>query len=71
MAVLPPNTSEADFNNALQAFAAAVGDEWVFSSDEDLKPFRDHYSPVPLEEDELLASAAVAPANVEEVQAVA
>ncbi|MBT5484361.1 MAG: FAD-binding oxidoreductase [Gammaproteobacteria bacterium] len=70
MAVLPPNTSEADFNNALQAFAAAVGDEWVFSSDEDLKPFRDHYSPVPLEEDELLASAAVAPANVEEVQAV-
>ena len=38
MAVLPPNTSEADFNNALQAFAAAVGDEWVFSSDEDLKP---------------------------------
>lgn len=70
MAILPPNVNEADFATAVQQFVAAVGVEWVLTSDEDLRPYRDHYSPVPQPEEELLASAAVAPASVEEVQAV-
>ncbi|HUQ51603.1 MAG TPA: FAD-binding oxidoreductase [Gammaproteobacteria bacterium] len=67
---LPPNVSRRDFGDALRAFAAAVGDEWVFSSDEDLALYRDAYSPLREEPDERVASAAVAPATVEQVQAI-
>ena len=70
MAILPPGVSAPDFESALRQFEAAVGRQWVLSSDEDLVPYRDHYSPVPLEADELLASAAVCPASVEQVQAI-
>ncbi len=70
MAILPPGVSSADFSAALVEFAAAVGTDWVLASDEDLAPYRDHYSPVPLAADELLPSAAVAPQSVEQVQAV-
>jgi 4-cresol dehydrogenase (hydroxylating) len=70
MAILPPGLTSTDFASALREFAAAVGDDWVLSSDEDLRPYRDHYSPVPLAEDELLPSAAVAPTTVEQVQAI-
>jgi (+)-pinoresinol hydroxylase len=70
MAVLPPGLSPEDFEAATRAFAAAVGDEWVFTTDDDLVPYRDYWSPVPRPEDELLPSAAVAPASVEQVQAI-
>jgi (+)-pinoresinol hydroxylase len=70
MAILPPGVGAEEFAAALTELASAVGEAWVFSTDESLEPYRDHYSPVPLEEDELLPSAAVAPASVEEVQAV-
>jgi 4-cresol dehydrogenase (hydroxylating) len=70
MAILPPGVSSTDFASALRQFAGAVGDDWVLSSDDDLVPYRDHYSPVPLAEDELIPSAAVAPATVEQVQAI-
>ena len=70
MAILPPGVGSEDFEAALRQFAAAVGAEWVLTSDEDLAAYRDHYSPVPLAEDELLASAAVAPTTVEQVQAI-
>lgn len=70
MAVLPPGVSSADFEAACREFAAAVGAEWVLTSDADLHPYRDHYSPVPLADEELVPSAAVAPATVEQVQAV-
>ena len=70
MAVLPPGVTAADFAAACREFAAAVGNDWVLTSDDDLKPYRDHYSPVPLAEEELLASAAVAPTTVEQVQAI-
>ena len=70
MAILPPGVSAEDFAAATREFAVAVGEEWVFTSDEDLVPYRDYWSPVPEPEAELLASAAVAPANVEEVQAI-
>ncbi|HEY8521507.1 MAG TPA: FAD-binding oxidoreductase [Gammaproteobacteria bacterium] len=70
MAILPPDVSPDDFAAALRQFAGAVGEEWVLTSDEDLAAYRDHYSPVPLAEEELLPSAAVAPAEVEQVQEV-
>ncbi len=70
MAIIPPGVSTSDFAAALRQFEGVVGAEWVLSSDEDLKPYRDHYSPVPLAEDELLASAAVAPTTVEHVQSI-
>ncbi|MBN1240086.1 MAG: FAD-binding oxidoreductase [Gammaproteobacteria bacterium] len=70
MAVLPPGVSAEAFAAATRAFAAAAGDEWVFTSDDELIPYRDYWSPVPDPEEALLPSAAVAPASVEEVQAI-
>ncbi len=68
--VLPPNVSAADFASALAEFKAAVGSEWVFSSDEDVALYRDSYSIYWGEREERVASAAVAPSKVEEVQQV-
>ena len=67
---LPPGISERDFDRALERFRAAVGGEWVFSSDEDVALYRDAYSIYWGEPEERVASAAVAPSTVEEVQAV-
>lgn len=66
----PPGISNADFNRAISRFRRAVGDEWVFTSDEDIALYRDAYSPYWGEAEERLASAAVAPASAEQVQAV-
>src|SRR5579863_4691250 len=68
--VLQPNVSEADFNSALTEFRSAVGESWVFSSDEDVALYRDSYSIYWGEPEERVASAAVAPVKVEEVQQV-
>jgi len=70
MAVLPPGVSSANFAAACREFAAAVGTEWVLTSDEDLAPYRDHYSPVPVADEELIPSAAVSPTTVQQVQAI-
>jgi 4-cresol dehydrogenase (hydroxylating) len=67
---LPPGMSEREFATALAAFAGAVGNDWVFSSDADVALYRDAYSPLRGESDERVVSAAVAPANVTEVQTV-
>lgn len=67
---LPPNVSAEDFAAALTDFAAAVGDDWVFSSDEDVAQYRDSYSILWGEPEERVASAAVAPANVEQIQQI-
>jgi FAD/FMN-containing dehydrogenase len=67
---LPPGVRPADFSSALAQFATAVGKEWVFTSDEDLDLYRDAYSPMWDEAEERHASAAVAPSNTEEVQAI-
>jgi (+)-pinoresinol hydroxylase len=70
MAILPPGMTAETFEAAMRELADALGEEWVFTNEEELVPYRDHYSPVPQPEDELLASAAVAPADVEQVQAI-
>ena len=67
---VPPGVSQKDFDKALKEFEAAVGADWVFTSDADVALYRDAYSPFRGEPEERLASAAVAPHTVEEVQAV-
>jgi 4-cresol dehydrogenase (hydroxylating) len=67
---LPPNVGRRTFAAALREFTAAVGEEWVFQSAADLALYRDAYSPLRDETDERTAAAAVAPASVEEVQAI-
>jgi len=68
--ILPPGVSRADFTAALKAFEAAVGKDWVFTSEDDVALYLDAYSQLWDEPDERQASAAVAPSSVEEVQAV-
>jgi 4-cresol dehydrogenase (hydroxylating) len=64
---LPPNVSRADFTAAIKAFASIVGDQWVFTTDEDLELYRDSYSILWGDADERTASAAVAPDNAQQV----
>ena len=66
--ILPPGVSHARFDQALAAFARVVGREWVLASDEDRETYLDLYSPG--RDDSHAASAAVAPASVEQVQAL-
>jgi hypothetical protein len=68
--MLPPRVSQADFTAFLAEMREVLGGEWVFTSDEDLHTYRDFYSVVWNEPEERRASAALAPAGVEQVQAV-
>lgn len=70
MTLLPVGVSAADFASAIAEFKTAIGPDWVFTSDDDVALYRDAYSPAWDEPGELRASAALAPANVEQVQAV-
>ena len=70
MTILPPGVSARQFSKALAEFSTVVGQEWVLSSEEDLQPYRDHFSLLKDQPDELMASAAVCPASVEQVQAI-
>src|SRR2546423_866295 len=58
------------FGAALGEFAAVVGEQWVFSSEQDMALYRDAYSPLRGQPEERTASAAVAPDSVEQVQAI-
>ena len=66
----PPGVSEQDFQRAVDRFESVVGREWVFTSDEDVALYRDAYSPLWSEEEEKIASAAVAPDSAEQVQEI-
>src|ERR1700743_1874612 len=66
--VRPPGVSEAQFREALKAFAAIVGPEWVLVSEEDRHSYLDAFAPG--NPDEHASSAAVAPKSAEEVQAI-
>jgi FAD/FMN-containing dehydrogenase len=67
---LPDGVSASTFARAVEELRAVVGSEWIFTTDDDVGLYRDAYSLRWNAEDEFLASAAVAPASVEEVQAV-
>ena len=66
----PPGVSETDFRAALNQFKRIVGDQWVFTEEEDTRLYRDAYSPRWGEDNDLSASAAVAPKTTEQVQAI-
>jgi (+)-pinoresinol hydroxylase len=68
--ILPPDVSAASFGSAIQEFQAAIGRQWVFTSESDLELYRDPYSFFWDTPEEHLASAALAPASVEEVQKI-
>src|SRR5258706_330860 len=66
----PTEVSTADFEKAIKQFEGAVGSQWVFTKDDDVNTYRDAYSPFWGETSERIASAAVAPENVEQVQKI-
>jgi 4-cresol dehydrogenase (hydroxylating) len=68
--LVPPGVKRADFNKVLAAWRETVGADWVFTSDADVALYRDAYSPYWGEPEERVASAAVAPETLEQVQAV-
>jgi 4-cresol dehydrogenase (hydroxylating) flavoprotein subunit len=68
MLQLPPNTTPQAFERALTAFAGVVGKQWVLASEEDRREYRDVYAFG--EGWDHGPSATVAPASVEEVQAL-
>ncbi|MFZ0981353.1 MAG: FAD-binding oxidoreductase [Candidatus Acidiferrales bacterium] len=67
---LPPGVSAKDFADALKQFEEAVGKEWILSSDEDTDLYRDAYSPFWHEPKDPVASAAVAPDSVDQIQKI-
>jgi 4-cresol dehydrogenase (hydroxylating) flavoprotein subunit len=66
--ILPPGASAARFAQAMAAFAGVVGREWVLNTDEDRGTYLDAYAPG--REESHAPAAAIAPADVEQVQAV-
>lgn len=68
MAPLPPRLSPAAFDAALKAFAGVVGPDWVLASDDDRASYEDVYAPG--DAGQWPASAAISPANVDEVRAI-
>ena len=70
MAMIPPGVNERDFSAALSEFERTVGSDWVFTKDEDTRLYRDSFSPVQNEPEEIMVSAAVAPETAEQVQEV-
>jgi hypothetical protein len=70
MAVLPPGVSAERFAAAVERFKDAVGADWVFTSDDDVHPYRDHFSYIKDQPNELIPSAAVGPDSVEQVQEI-
>src|SRR6185312_6079534 len=66
----PPGVTESDFAEALKQFASVVGSQWVFTHDEDVATYKDAYTPLWDEPHEKVATAAVAPDSVEQVQKV-
>jgi len=67
-AVLPPGVPASRFARALAGFRAAVGDEHVLVSPEELAPYV--HVMLPFDDDAFAPSASVSPASVEELQAV-
>jgi FAD/FMN-containing dehydrogenase len=67
---IPPGLDDKTFQRALTRFKAVVGDAWVFTSAENLALYEDAHSPLWNEQDEKVASAAVAPDSAEQVREI-
>lgn len=68
-AVLPPGVSQADFDDAIAKYGAAVGDDQVLQGD-GLTEYIDPYELREAEGQRKMPSAAVRPKNVEELKEV-
>lgn len=68
--ILPPGLTIRDFTDAIHEFAGILGTQWVFTESEILNTYRDPYSPFLENQKELLASAAICPANVDEIRGI-
>ena len=66
--LLPPQISAAAFERALAAFGNVVGRQWVLATDQDRDSYLDAYAPGDAETH--APSATIAPASVEQLQAV-
>lgn len=67
--VLPPGVSQDTFNNAVQGYKAAVGNDQVLQGN-DLTEYIDPYELQEAEGTRKMPSAAVRPANTEELKQV-
>jgi 4-cresol dehydrogenase (hydroxylating) flavoprotein subunit len=65
--VLPEGVNAQTLDRALTAFADAIGEQWVLNTDQDRDNYQDFYALNPSMHH---ASAAIAPANAEEVQEI-
>ncbi len=70
MAILPPGVSAGRFAAAIRELERVLGKDWVMTSEEDLHPYRDHFSYIKDQTNELIPAAAVGPDSVEQVQAI-
>lgn len=68
--MLPPDVSTENFERAIAAFKEAVGEDQVYTSDEDVALYQDAYDVQWGLPGQRHVSAAVAPATVEQVQKV-
>jgi len=68
--MLPPGVNASTFAAAIKQFRSIVGNDWVFTSDEDVALYKGAYSPFWGEKDEILVSAAVAPNTADEVSRI-
>jgi FAD/FMN-containing dehydrogenase len=66
----PPGLRPSDFAAAVSQFETAIGAEWVFTKEEDVDLYKDAFSPFLGEPEERIASAALAPDSVEQVQQI-
>ncbi|MSR16096.1 MAG: FAD-binding oxidoreductase [Gammaproteobacteria bacterium] len=67
--MLPPNLTQADFDRAMDELRAVLGREWVIAEDGPRRAsYRDPFAPRDVDKSE--PTAAVAPANVSEIQQV-
>src|SRR5688572_27979337 len=66
--VLPPEVDSAAFATAVRELRAIVGEGWVFADPESTISYRKSFIPDPAGRQ--VPSGAVAPASVEEVQAI-
>lgn len=65
---LPPSLNARDFERALSEFRSIVGKDWVFINEVELNAWRDPMFPGDVAT--LSLSGVVAPANVQEIQAI-
>jgi len=62
-----PDISQTDFDEAVRLFRDAIGEQWVFTQEEDVATYRDAYSPLWGEPEDSTVSAALAPDSVEQI----